>query len=73
MKPQTAATLALLRERPQGVTAIDALSSVGSFRLAARIAELKAMGYVIHAQTIRTASGKRIARYVLEEQMVVGL
>jgi hypothetical protein len=73
VKPQTAATLQLLRERPTGVTAIDALSTVGSFRLAARIAELKAAGYVIRAETIRTPTGKRIARYVLEEQLVVGL
>ncbi len=73
MKPSTAATLALLRERPQGITAIDALSAVGSFRLAARIAELKAAGYVIRAETIRTGTGKRIARYFLEEQLVVGL
>lgn len=73
MKPSTKAVLGLLRERPAGVTAIDALSAVGSFRLAARVAELRTAGYVIHSRSMRMPSGKFVAVYTLEEQMVVGL
>lgn len=76
MKPQTAATLALLRRRPDGVTALDALDTIGSFRLGARVWELKAAGYEIETDLITTPAGKRIARYRLHEaplQMVVGL
>lgn len=73
MKPQTRAILALLRERHDGITAIDALSAVGSFRLAARIWELRADGYEIRADSITTGSGKRIERYRLVEQIDLGL
>ncbi len=73
MKPQTRAVLALLRERPAGVTAIDALSAIGSFRLAARIWELRAEVYEIRSDSITTGSGKRVERYRLVEQMDMGL
>lgn len=63
MKPQTRDILALLRERGgEGVTAIDALAIVGSFRLAARIAELRAEGYRIES---RRVPGQAFDRYVL--------
>lgn len=67
LKPSAAAVLELLRERPAGITAIDALAAVGSFRLGARIWELKAAGYEITSETIRTGSGKHISRYRLIE------
>lgn len=67
MKPGTARVLDLLRARPHGVTAIDALSSAGSFRLAARVAELREAGYTVETELIRTGSGKRIASYKLVE------
>lgn len=70
MKPSTAATLALLRERPAGITAIDALSAIGSFRLAGRIHELRADGYAIEADWLTTPSGKRVCRYRLVEPPV---
>lgn len=76
MKPQTAATLALLRAHPEGVTALDALDTIGSFRLGARIWELKAAGYDIETDLITTHSGKRIARYRLigaPEQLRIAL
>jgi len=73
VKPSTAATLALLRRKPEGVTPLDALDEIGSFRLAARISELRHDGYVIRAETIRTATGKHVAKYTLEEQLVAGL
>lgn len=75
MKPGTRAVLDLLRRHPEGVTALTALDEVGSFRLGARIWELKAEGYDIETLWYLTKSGKRIARYVLTEdpqQLAVG-
>ncbi len=59
--------LALLRQRPEGITPLEALDIVGSFRLAARIMELRQQGYDIRTVNETTPSGKRIARYVLHE------
>ena len=47
---QTEAILKLLEERPGGVTSLDALNVVGSFRLAARIRELREAGH--HIETV---------------------
>ncbi len=47
------------------LTPIGALKLFGCFRLAARIAELRAAGHLIATNTIKTRSGKRIAAYVL--------
>lgn len=69
MKPGTAAVLNLLRERGErGVTPLDALDAVGSFRLGARVFELRAEGYEISSDLETTPTGKRIARYRLHEQ-----
>jgi hypothetical protein len=73
VKPATRATLSLLRQHPEGVTALTALDEIGSFRLGARIYELKAEGYEVVTDLISTASGKRIARYRLVEQMELAL
>jgi hypothetical protein len=63
MKPQTRAVLALLRERgSRGVTPLDALEVVGSFRLAARVSELRAAGYDVRCD--RTSG---FGRYELVE------
>ena len=70
MKPGTLEVLALLRARPSGLTAFDALAEVGCFRLAARIGELRADGYDIATETITTGSGKHVARYVIHERPV---
>jgi hypothetical protein len=57
---QTDGVLALLHAQGQdGLTPIDALNRLGCFRLAARIAELRADGWVIENR------GKGHARYVL--------
>ena len=65
---QNQQVLDLLRSRgDRGITAIDALNEVGSFRLAARIADLRADGYTITSTMETTATGKRIARYRLVE------
>lgn len=67
MKPQTRATLEMLRRHPEGCTPLDALAEVGSFRLGARIWELKREGYDVETQLVNTDTGKRIARYRLRE------
>lgn len=73
---QTERVLDLLRSRGRaGVTALDALSVVGSFRLAARIKDLREGGHDIETQIVVTPTRKRIARYVLHEkrQLDMGL
>lgn len=76
-KSQTAAVLALLRERGQaGITPMDGLHVVGSMRLGARIFDLRAQGYVIRTERFTTPNGAVVARYVLEdkpEQQSMGL
>jgi hypothetical protein len=66
---QTEEVLALLRERPDGITAMEALEEVGTSRLAARIADLKALGYVIESELVqvnaRNGRKARVARYRL--------
>lgn len=66
---QTAQVLELLRVRGDlGLTSLEALQLVGSFRLAARIADLHAAGYAISAEMIALPNGKRVARYRLEAE-----
>ena len=65
----TEAVLTLLRRNgAAGLTPLEALRTVGTMRLAARIADLRAMGHEIETQTITTDSGARVARYVLHEK-----
>lgn len=61
---QTDELLSLLKRSPEGVTALDALEIVGSFRLAARINDLRGKGHVIDS-TMVPVNGKRVARYRL--------
>ena len=69
---QTADVLALLRSRrAEGLTSLDALRLVGSFRLAARIADLHAAGYVISSTIETLPNGKRVARYRLVAEPAV--
>lgn len=56
--------LTMLERGP--VTAIDALQQTGCFRLAARIADLRAAGHDIETNTITTPMGKHIAQYTLK-------
>lgn len=68
---QAAEVLDLLRSRgDRGITAVEALELVGSFRLAARIADLRRAGYAISSTPVETPTGKRIARYVLVHPMI---
>jgi hypothetical protein len=74
VKPSTRAVLDLLREQGvDGLTPALALSEVGTMRLAARIAELRAEGHEIVNVGWTTATGKRVARYVLEDELVLWL
>jgi hypothetical protein len=75
-KPQSAEVLHLLRASGiVGVTQQDAIRFAQCYRLAARIADLRAEGYRILSVQV-SKDGHRFARYILEEapeQLVVGL
>ena len=62
---QNQAILARLKRGP--LTTLDALREIGSFRLAARIFELRLAGYNIVSDTIKLPNDKRVARYRLLE------
>lgn len=62
---QAAAILADL-EAGYRVTPLDALRRHGCFRLAARIAELRAAGYPIATEHLTTDTGARVATYRLK-------
>jgi len=65
MKPQSAEVLHLLRTMPvSGVTQQDAILFCQCYRLAARIADLRADGYNIESELV-TQGGVRYARYRL--------
>jgi hypothetical protein len=72
VKPGTRLILELLRTRgAHGVTSLDALASVGCFRLAARVKEIRDAGYAVTSEPFNTPSGKRVARYVLTEELTM--
>lgn len=56
----------LKRAGTDGVTPVEALLTVGSLRLGARIWDLRADGYDIRTESVTNANGSRIARYVLQ-------
>ena len=47
------------------ITPLDALRIFGSFRLGARIADIKEMGYAVQSEFVTTESGKRVKAYWL--------
>ena len=61
---QTRAILAHLREH-RTITALEALDQHQSFRLAARIKDLRDEGHDIHTESVEISTGKRIAEYTL--------
>ena len=65
MTTQVQCVLTLLRERPDGITAMDALQECGCMRLAARIADLRFERHDIVSEMERLPNGKRVARYRL--------
>jgi hypothetical protein len=68
---QTRVILRMLRDSPNGITSMDALREAGCFRLAARIADLKAAGHDISSEMVTVESGKRVARYRLQERLTL--
>lgn len=66
MKPSAQAVLALLRERPEGITALDALYAGCGDRLAARVHELRDAGYSVRDSWETTPAGARIKRYAYQ-------
>lgn len=65
MKPQSRAVLELLQRHPQtGVTQQRAIAELGCYRLAARVADLRADGYEIVSEMV-LQGGVRFARYRL--------
>ena len=61
---QADAILAILRLRPQGLTARDAMRELECYRLAARIADLRAQGHHIVTHN-ETRNSRTYARYQL--------
>lgn len=47
------------------ITALEALQLYGSFRLAARIKDLREAGHTIHTERLDIGQNRTIARYVL--------
>lgn len=58
----------LKRVGTHGITALEALSEIGTMRLAARVHELRKAGHEIISHPFRTRAGdkKKVALYVLE-------
>jgi len=52
-------------ESGQTITPIEALELFRCFRLAARIADLKALGHNIRTEMVESPMGRRYARYSL--------
>ena len=63
---QTDKLLAYLEEHPEGITPLEALRVIGSFRLGARVYDLRKRGYQIVSQAEVVNGGARVARYRLE-------
>lgn len=70
-KTQRELVLDLLIDRGSaGITPIDALREVRSFRLAAQIHELRKLGHDIVTEDYKTPNGAHVARYVLRPKFV---
>lgn len=71
---QNDGVLKMLREAgPAGLTPREALTALGCFRLAARIEVLRQAGHRIETTLERDGAGHRFARYVLTEDLTLGL
>lgn len=47
------------------ITPLEALNTFGSLRLGARIAEIKAKGYLVYSEFVTNEQGKRYKMYHL--------
>ncbi len=70
-KPQPVAILQALREHPEGITPHDALRWVGSFRLAARVSELREAGFDVRCD--RSDGYGRYTLYEPVQQLELGV
>jgi len=69
MKPATAQVLAFLRFRDAaGATPAEARNALACDRLAARVHELRAAGYVIESVRERSPMGATYCRYFIRER-----
>ena len=48
------------------ITALEALDLYGCSRLAARIGDIRALGYLVHAEMVTLDNSKRVARYRID-------
>lgn len=67
---QTASILKHL-EHHGSITGLEALNLYGSFRLAARIKELRDNGHNITSKPFKTPGGARIAKYTLTPEFTL--
>jgi hypothetical protein len=58
-------------ERGHAITPLFALGAWGCFRLAARIADLRRLGYDIETKNVRGGNGKHFAEYRLRREGVM--
>lgn len=70
MKAQADAIFDHLKSKGS-ITALEALDSLGVFRLAARVKDLRDRGYAIRTTMVELPSGKRIARYTYHASRTV--
>lgn len=47
------------------ITPLEALNRFGSLRLGARIAEIKARGYLVYSEFVTVGDGKKVKQYHL--------
>ena len=47
------------------ITPLEALNTFGCGRLAARVADIRAKGYLVYSEFVTTPSGKRVKQYYL--------
>lgn len=47
----------------RSITPLEALSRFGCNRLAARIADIKARGYLVYSEFVTTLGGKKVKQY----------
>jgi hypothetical protein len=58
--------LEYLKAHPEGITPLEALNVIGTFRLAARVYDLRKIGHNIVEKDEVVSGGARVARYRLE-------
>ena len=68
MTPQAQRVLRYLEKNPAGLTPLDGLHRLGTFRLAARIYELRSAGHRVRSRLVPLSGGGRVALYTLEKK-----